>query len=147
MGWFIFTFIMFLASLRSSVALSGVFFFLTITFLLLGAAEFTGSVGVKKAGGWFGLITAFNAWVSSDADHPQKIFFKLFTYAIARSTSLPQASSRQTRASSSCPSAISIAKTEWEEDKTRHVSESGRLQHYTGGLPDFSLSKAFAKVV
>ncbi|TIC10572.1 hypothetical protein E3Q08_02468 [Wallemia mellicola] len=61
-GWFIITFIFLVASHRSSVALSGVFFFLTITFILLAAAEFTGSTGTKKAGGVIGCITAFNAW-------------------------------------------------------------------------------------
>ncbi|GAA5856396.1 hypothetical protein JCM8547_008725 [Rhodosporidiobolus lusitaniae] len=63
-GWFIFTFIMLLASFRSSIALSGVFFFLTITFLLLAIAELgvTHASSIKIAGGAFGLITAFNAW-------------------------------------------------------------------------------------
>ncbi|GAA5820294.1 hypothetical protein JCM3770_004036 [Rhodotorula araucariae] len=58
-GWFIFTFIMFIASLRSSIALLGIFFFLTITFLLLAIAEL-GTVGnssaIHTAGGAFGLI-------------------------------------------------------------------------------------------
>merc|ERR1712166_504610 len=59
-GWFIFTFIMFIASLRSSIALSGIFFFLTITFMLLGIAEFVPShaVAIKTAGGALGLVTA-----------------------------------------------------------------------------------------
>lgn len=45
-----------IASLRSSIALSGVFFFLTITFMLLGIAEFVPAhaVGIKTAGGAFG---------------------------------------------------------------------------------------------
>lgn len=85
-GWFIFTFIskpycrleihprrradpglffaVFIASLRSSIALSGIFFFLTITFMLLGIAEFVPShaVAIKTAGGALGLVTAANAW-------------------------------------------------------------------------------------
>jgi hypothetical protein len=63
-AWFIFTFIMLIASLRSSIALTGVFAFLSITFMLLGIAEFVPSraVGIKTAAGAFGLITAFNAW-------------------------------------------------------------------------------------
>ncbi|GAA5873620.1 hypothetical protein JCM16303_001181 [Sporobolomyces ruberrimus] len=69
-GWFIFTFIMLLASLRSSIALTGVFFFLTITFLLLGIAEL--GVGhasaIHTAGGAFGIITAFNAWYVAAAN-------------------------------------------------------------------------------
>lgn len=60
-----------IASLRSSIALSGVFFWLTITFMLLGIAEFVPAhaVGIKTAGGAFGLITAFNAW-SVPPSHP-----------------------------------------------------------------------------
>ncbi|GAA5859865.1 hypothetical protein JCM1840_001771 [Sporobolomyces johnsonii] len=69
-GWMIFTFIMLIASLRSSIALSGVFFFLTITFMLLGIAELgvrhASAVGI--AGGAFGLITAFNAWYVAAAN-------------------------------------------------------------------------------
>ncbi|KAM0748641.1 hypothetical protein T439DRAFT_304201 [Meredithblackwellia eburnea MCA 4105] len=62
-GWFIFTFLMLIGALRSSVALAGVFFFLTITFLLLGISYFVPShPGIAVAGGAFGLITAFNAW-------------------------------------------------------------------------------------
>ncbi|KAL8293625.1 hypothetical protein RQP46_000326 [Phenoliferia psychrophenolica] len=68
-GWMIFTFIMWIASLRSSVALSGVFFFLTITFLLLGVSYFVpASPGIGTAGGVFGLITAFNAWSKAKLD-------------------------------------------------------------------------------
>jgi len=62
-----------IASLRSSIALSGVFAFLTITFMLLGIAEFVPAhaVGIKTAGGAFGLITAFNAWsVSLSPPYP-----------------------------------------------------------------------------
>ncbi|WP_431521752.1 GPR1/FUN34/YaaH family transporter, partial [Escherichia coli] len=52
----------FVASLRSSIALSSLFFFLDITFLLLFVAEFTGSGSVHTAGGAFGIITAFIAY-------------------------------------------------------------------------------------
>ncbi|KDE03597.1 hypothetical protein MVLG_05932 [Microbotryum lychnidis-dioicae p1A1 Lamole] len=82
-GWFIFTFIMFIASLRSSVALTGVFFFLTITFLLLGVAELgvAHAATIKIAGGAFGLITAFNAWYVAAANllTPDTSFFILPT--------------------------------------------------------------------
>ncbi|KAK4699504.1 uncharacterized protein P7C70_g6757, partial [Phenoliferia sp. Uapishka_3] len=67
-GWMIFTFMMWLASLRSSVALSGVFFFLTITFMLLGISYFVPTrPGIGVAGGAFGLITAFFAWYTAAA--------------------------------------------------------------------------------
>jgi len=67
MTWFTFTFIMFLATPKSSLALSSVFFFLFITFALLGAANFTGHVGVQKAGGAFGIVTALCAYYTGAA--------------------------------------------------------------------------------
>ncbi|BGP59325.1 hypothetical protein NBRC10512v2_000619 [Rhodotorula toruloides] len=80
-GWFIFTFIMLLASLRSSIALTGVFFFLTITFLLLGIAELGvgNASAIQTAGGAFGLITAFNAWYVAAANlmTPDQSYFVL----------------------------------------------------------------------
>jgi len=60
--WFIITFLFLIASLRSNAGLVGVFFFLTITFMLLMISKFTGSIAVQKAGGAFGIITAFNAF-------------------------------------------------------------------------------------
>lgn len=61
-AWFIVTFIFFVASLKSSVALSSLFFFLDITFMLLFISEFTGMSSVHTAGGAFGIITAFIAY-------------------------------------------------------------------------------------
>ncbi|KAI3406283.2 hypothetical protein KGF56_000763 [Candida oxycetoniae] len=66
-AWFIFTFFMMLMTLKSTVAFFSVFFFLMITFLLLAISEFTGKTSVKKAGGVFGLITAFAAWYNAYA--------------------------------------------------------------------------------
>jgi hypothetical protein len=60
--WFIITFLFLIASLRSNVALVGVFFFLTITFMLLMISKFTGSLAIQKAGGALGIVTAFNAF-------------------------------------------------------------------------------------
>jgi len=65
--WFVFTFIMFLATHKASVALSAVFFFLWITFLLLAVGQFTGKVGVSKAGGWMGIVTALVAYYAGAA--------------------------------------------------------------------------------
>ncbi|GAA5905444.1 hypothetical protein JCM6882_003162 [Rhodosporidiobolus microsporus] len=82
-GWFIFTFIMLIASLRSSIALSSVFFFLTITFMLLAIADHgvANSTTVKIAGGSFGIITAFNAWYVAAAAllTPETSYFVLPT--------------------------------------------------------------------
>lgn len=58
-GWAIFTFILTLCTLKSTVAFCALFSFLTMTFVLLAAGEFTGKVGVARAGGVFGVITAF----------------------------------------------------------------------------------------
>ncbi|KAL8286708.1 hypothetical protein RQP46_004236 [Phenoliferia psychrophenolica] len=86
-GWFIFTFIMLVASHRSSVALVGVFFFLDITFLLLAIATFVPSMpAINVAGGVFGLITAFNAWYVAAAGllTPDTSFFVLPVGSMAR---------------------------------------------------------------
>ncbi|ANB15918.1 putative ammonium permease ATO2 [Sugiyamaella lignohabitans] len=64
-GWFIFTFLMLLCTIRSTVAFFSLFFFLDVTFILLAAGNFSGHVGVTKAGGWFGIITAFIAWYNA----------------------------------------------------------------------------------
>ncbi|WWC64137.1 uncharacterized protein I303_106745 [Kwoniella dejecticola CBS 10117] len=65
--WGVITFLFLIACLRSSVALVGVFFFLDITFWLLAAGEFTGSATTHKAGGAFGIITAFVAMYTATA--------------------------------------------------------------------------------
>jgi len=64
MGWTIFTAMMWLGTLRTNVALSALFLFLTVTFLLLTVAEYKGNGGlhVKRAGGFFGIFTAAIAW-------------------------------------------------------------------------------------
>jgi hypothetical protein len=66
-GWFIFTTILLLCTLKSTLAFFSLFFFLDITFLLLAIAHFNTVDGgtnlpVQKAAGIFGLITAFIAW-------------------------------------------------------------------------------------
>ncbi|MBW0541785.1 hypothetical protein O181_081500 [Austropuccinia psidii MF-1] len=62
-SWFIFTTIMLIAALRSSVALIALFFFLDVTFLLLGIGQFYHETQtIVKAGGVFGLITSFIGW-------------------------------------------------------------------------------------
>ncbi|CAK9438288.1 uncharacterized protein LODBEIA_P25130 [Lodderomyces beijingensis] len=66
-AWFIFTFFMMLMTLKSTVAFFMVFLLLSITFLLLAIAEFNGHTAVKKAGGVFGLLTAFAAWYNAYA--------------------------------------------------------------------------------
>ncbi|KAJ7785493.1 Gpr1 family protein [Mycena olivaceomarginata] len=67
-SWFIVTFMFLIASLRKSVAFIALFGFLSITFLLLGAGKFTTNATVSKAGGAFGIITAFVAYYIGLAD-------------------------------------------------------------------------------
>jgi len=70
MGWFIFTFILLICTLRSTVAFFLLFFTLDLAFLLLGIGylEHDGAKpqqGCIKAGGYFGLFAAFLAWYNA----------------------------------------------------------------------------------
>src|SRR4051794_38123161 len=66
-AWGFFTAYMLVASLRTTTAIATVFALLTVTFLLLGIGEWTGTEGVVKAGGIVGLATALAAWYASFA--------------------------------------------------------------------------------
>ncbi|KAK7537585.1 glyoxylate pathway regulator [Phyllosticta citricarpa] len=71
MGWFIFTFILLLCTLRSTVAFFFLFFTLDLAFLMLGIGYLENGNGVApnskciKAGGVFGLLAAFAAWYNA----------------------------------------------------------------------------------
>ncbi|KAI5959641.1 uncharacterized protein KGF55_005285 [Candida pseudojiufengensis] len=67
LGWAIFTFMILLVTLKTTVAFFSLFFFLLITFLLLAGGEFSGRVGVTRAGGVFGMITAVISWYNAMA--------------------------------------------------------------------------------
>jgi len=70
-GWFIFTTILVLCTLRSTVAFFLLFFFLDLAFLFLAIARFQASssgavnVPLNKAGGYFGIFAAFMAWYNA----------------------------------------------------------------------------------
>jgi succinate-acetate transporter protein len=69
-GWFIFTFILVICTLKSTVAFFLLFFFLDMTFLLLAIGYLLpvdGSPNTKllKAGGLFGFLAAFAAWYNA----------------------------------------------------------------------------------
>lgn len=66
-AWFIFTFILLLCTTRSTIAFFSLFLFLDITFLLLAIGHFLDKTPVIKAGGVFGIITAFIAWYNAFA--------------------------------------------------------------------------------
>ena len=66
LGWTIFTVLMFFATLRSSLALMAVFFFLALTFLALTIGWLAGpSTAWIQIGGWLGIITALIAWYTA----------------------------------------------------------------------------------
>jgi len=70
MGWFIFTTVLLICTLKSTVAFFMLFFTLDMTFLLLGIGYLTASGGAPnssciKAGGYFGLFAAFLAWYNA----------------------------------------------------------------------------------
>src|SRR5450432_245851 len=66
-GWFIFTTMMLLCTLRSTVAFFLLFFFLDLAFLLLTIAKFqpTHADSLNSGGGYFGLFAAFMAWYNA----------------------------------------------------------------------------------
>lgn len=70
-GWFIFTFLLLLCTLRSTVAFFMLFLTLDIAFLCLSLGHLTadakGKVNLtaQKAGGYFGLFAAFLAWYNA----------------------------------------------------------------------------------
>ncbi|EFX01874.1 gpr fun34 family protein [Grosmannia clavigera kw1407] len=73
-GWFIFTTIMLLCTLRSTVMFCALFFTLDLAFLMLACGNFaadngaaSASVHLTKAGGVFGLLSAFLAWYNAFA--------------------------------------------------------------------------------
>ncbi|KIW07020.1 hypothetical protein, variant [Verruconis gallopava] len=72
MGWFIFTFILLMCTLRSTVAFFLLFFTLDLAFLMLGIGYLTPQngaprIGCIKAGGAFGILAAFLAWYNAFA--------------------------------------------------------------------------------
>lgn len=82
MGWFIFTFLLLLCTLRSTVAFFFLFFTLDLAFLFLGIGYLVHdggapNAGCIKAGGVFGIIAAFTAWYNALAGiaDPSNSFF------------------------------------------------------------------------
>ena len=70
-GWFIFTTILLIATLRSTIAFFSLFFTLDMAFLLLGIGYLQHDAmgvpqgGCIKAGGVFGLLASFLAWYNA----------------------------------------------------------------------------------
>jgi succinate-acetate transporter protein len=66
-AWGIFTAYMFIASLRTTAAISLVFLLLAATFFVLGVGNANDNANVVKAGGYIGIATAAAAWYASFA--------------------------------------------------------------------------------
>ncbi len=65
LGWAIFTGLMFLGTLRTNLALMGVFLFLFLTFLALAIGALGAGPSFSVIGGWLGIITAIIAWYTA----------------------------------------------------------------------------------
>ncbi len=65
LAWGIFTFYMWIATLKHPWPVMIVFLLLWITFLLLAIAEFSGNGTIKQLGGAVGILTAIAAWYAS----------------------------------------------------------------------------------
>jgi succinate-acetate transporter protein len=70
-GWFIFTTVLLMCTLRSTVAFFMLFFTLDLAFLFLSLGHLysddkgANNVSLIKAGGYFGLFAAFLAWYNA----------------------------------------------------------------------------------
>jgi len=68
LSWCMFSFFMFIASHRTTVVLFVLFFFVTLTFLMLAIGKFCDdNIHCKQAGGALGIIAACIAWYGSFA--------------------------------------------------------------------------------
>lgn len=88
-AWFVFSVLMTLLTLRSTLALLGLFLAVDMTFLLLTVAEFAAGDGrvqlalaLTRGGGVFGLITALLAWYNALAGIADEtnFFFEIPVY-------------------------------------------------------------------
>jgi uncharacterized protein len=92
-GWFIFTFVLLLCTLRSTVAFFFLFWTLDMAFLLLGIGYLQNSGGAPntgciRAGGAFGILAAFAAWynaLAGIADSSNR-YERCFSYSICPSS-------------------------------------------------------------
>jgi len=62
LAWMIVTFLFFIGSLRKSLGLTALFFFLTLTFMVLGISFLMKNNNIGKAGGYLGIVTALIAF-------------------------------------------------------------------------------------
>jgi len=62
LAWMVVTFLFFIGSLRKSIGLSALFFFLTLTFMVLAISFLMKKDNIGKAGGYLGVVTALIAY-------------------------------------------------------------------------------------
>jgi len=62
MAWMVLTALFFVGSLRKSIGLSALFFFLTTTFFILGIGFLNKKINIIKIGGYCGIVTAAIAY-------------------------------------------------------------------------------------
>jgi len=67
LAWGIFTFLWFLGTLRTNLALISVFLFLTLTFFALAIGALGGGTAWSEIGGYLGVLTAILAWYTGAA--------------------------------------------------------------------------------
>ncbi|KAG7195479.1 uncharacterized protein KQ657_003242 [Scheffersomyces spartinae] len=72
LAWSLFTFMLTIVTMKSTLFFFSLFFCLAVTFLLLSIADFTGNSNVKTAGGVMGVITAFLGWYNAWAGTANK---------------------------------------------------------------------------
>lgn len=106
-GWFIFTFLLLLCTLRSTVAFFLLFFFLDLAFLFLAIAHLQSSNGVAqsgctKAGGYFGIFAAFMAWYNALAGMLDDTFVSPFPLLPRRRATPPPSAPPWTVANPAC---------------------------------------------
>jgi len=77
LGWTILTFYLMIASMRTSVAVLGVFVALDVTFVLLTIGAFQSNSSITHAGGWAGIVTAAIAFYASAAGVINETFKKV----------------------------------------------------------------------
>lgn len=97
-GWFIFTTIILLCTLRSTLAFFLLFFTLDLAFLFLACEQYaadlgnmTASLALQKTGGLFGFLAAFLAWYNAlagiqDSRLVYSTFFCTIGFAIANNS-------------------------------------------------------------
>lgn len=90
-GWFIFTTLLLLCTLKSTVMFFLLFFTLDLAFLFLACENYAGSLGnetakvaLQKTGGVFGMLAAFLAWYNALAgiQDNSNSFFKVPTFPL-----------------------------------------------------------------